>query len=283
LETLDAMNKVTLVWEKQLKIKDKFKNFDGCQFVLTYFIEEENVMFRLFEGKLYGFAFEFFELMAARGNFVSFYQPMKYFDQVMDSESLIPERFPNYQYRLLPDIYFSVGSYVGTRRDVHVTTTFDEMEEIFAITPAEAYNSYEKMILPFDELTWILLILTFLMAFLFIFIVNFTTRKVRDVIYGRDVNTPAFNVVAIFFGIGQTRLPGKVFSRVILMLFILFCLIIRTAYQGVQFDMLTKDMRKPLPKTIADLKDMGYIINYFDSESVRISLNTLIRSNESIM
>jgi hypothetical protein len=87
-----------------------------------------------------------------------------------------------------------------------------------------------------------------------------SSQAVRNRIYGRGVNTPAFNVVGTFFGIGQVRLPVESFPRFILMCFILFCLIIRTAYQGVSYDMMTKDMRKPLPKTIRDLYLQNYTI-----------------------
>jgi uncharacterized membrane protein (DUF485 family) len=167
-----------------------------------------------------------------------------------------------------------------TLKNQEVTTTFDVLEEIFAITPTETYNSYEKIILPFDEMTWIFCILTFAFAFIFIFIINFASRKIQSLIYGEGVNTPAFNVVAIFFGIGQTRLPVENFSRIILMAFIIFCLIIRTAYQGVQFDMLTKDMRKPIPKTISDLKDMGYVINYSGGRNTKISLFSTLTKSE---
>jgi hypothetical protein len=41
-------------------------------------------------------------------------------------------------------------------------------------------------------------------------------------------------------GGGMISLPGRNFARFILMQFILFSLIVRTGYQGVQFDMMLK-------------------------------------------
>jgi hypothetical protein len=41
-------------------------------------------------------------------------------------------------------------------------------------------------------------------------------------------------------GGGQFKLPGRNFARYCLMLFILFCLVMRTAYQGMQFDLMLK-------------------------------------------
>ena len=70
--------------------------------------------------------------------------------------------------------------------------------------------------------------------------------------------TPALNVGAIFFGMSQTQVSFRNFPRIILITYILFCLVMRTAYQGVLFELIAADIRKPLPKTFHDL----YIRNY---------------------
>lgn len=46
------------------------------------------------------------------------------------------------------------------------------------------------------------------------------------------------NFSSILFGGMMAHLPDKNFARYILMLYILFCLVIRTAYQGVQFNLM---------------------------------------------
>jgi hypothetical protein len=45
-------------------------------------------------------------------------------------------------------------------------------------------------------------------------------------------------VSGVLLGGGINRLPGRNFARFILMQFILFSLVIRTGYQGVQFEMM---------------------------------------------
>jgi hypothetical protein len=100
------------------------------------------------------------------------------------------------------------------------------------ISPPESYNTYEKLTLPFDADTWMYLLITFGVAFLSIFFMNFLPKMVRNIIYGENVSMPSFNVIGTFFGIGQTRLPNNNFARIVLMSFIIFCLIFRTAYQG---------------------------------------------------
>jgi hypothetical protein len=48
------------------------------------------------------------------------------------------------------------------------------------------------------------------------------------------------------------------------MVFIVFCLIIRTAYQGVLFEMITTDMRKESPNTMEELLQKNYTIYIFE-------------------
>jgi hypothetical protein len=66
--------------------------------------------------------------------------------------------------------------------------------------------------------------------------------------------------------VGQQKLPLNNFARIILMVFIMFCLVIRTAYQGTQFDMLTSDMRFPPIKTIQQLFDQNFTFVVYHPE-----------------
>jgi hypothetical protein len=56
------------------------------------------------------------------------------------------------------------------------------------------------------------------------------------------------------------RLPINNFGRIVLLTFIIFCLIIRTAYQGVLFEMLTAEMRKESPNTMEEVLEQNYTI-----------------------
>jgi hypothetical protein len=145
----------------------------------------------------------------------------------------------------------------GTREDIRVNTDlfhtlpyrFTEFK--YLVTPNEFYTNYEKLIMPFDMATWVLLWMTFGLTFVIIFVINRMPKKFRVAVYGDRVNMPTYNAVGVFFGIGQTRLPKENFSRILLLLFIWFCLIFRTCHQY---------MRKPLPETLDDLRDQNYTV-----------------------
>jgi hypothetical protein len=120
----------------------------------------------------------------------------------------------------------------------------------------EEYTSYEKFLLPFDSRTWICCGLTFGCAFLTVFILKIIKNlQIQQIVYGNRVKSPALNILIAFFGQSQNILPTRSFSRVLLMIFILFCLIIRTAYQGVQFDLMYK-----VSKIIFHIKPIFFIL-----------------------
>ncbi|KAL7015544.1 hypothetical protein ACKWTF_016510 [Chironomus riparius] len=162
---------------------------------------------------------------------------------------------------------------------VHFTSTFLEISDVIVATPGERYSSYEKLWLPFDGTTWILLILTFLMAFIGIFVINRMPIFMQQRVYGEKNQTPAINVISAFFGLAHYKLPMRHIPRFILIMFIFFCLIFRTCYQSKLFDFMTSEPRRPPQKSILDLKDKGYkVLSHLPEEF----LTSLLEDDESV-
>lgn len=69
------------------------------------------------------------------------------------------------------------------------------------------------------------------------------------------------------------KLPGRNFARFILMVFILFSLVMRTAYQGKQFEFLQKEMKKKNVQTIDELMLRNYTF---------VCLSSRVKSYESM-
>jgi hypothetical protein len=132
------------------------------------------------------------------------------------------------------------GAYYKNSLQIFVFKLY-HIEFALVLTAGEPYTPYEKFLLPFDVGTWICCGVFFGGAFITILIINLTrNQRIQNTIYGRNVNFPAFNILVAFFGQPQSILPARNFARFILMMFIIFCLIIRTGYQGVQFDLIFK-------------------------------------------
>jgi hypothetical protein len=125
----------------------------------------------------------------------------------------------------------------------------------YTITKGLSYTPMEKLLLPFDLETWIMIIITFAIGFLTIFIIYRCNRFVQRFVFGTFIRDPSLNLTSIFFGIGVTRLPGRNFARYLFMIFTLYCLIIRTAYQGKMFEFLNTDVKRPTAKVEQNLID----------------------------
>ena len=126
--------------------------------------------------------------------------------------------------------------------------------DVFVVPPGELFTSWEKLLMPFDRQTWTWLGIVFAAAFLVILFVKIRkSPSLHEFIIGFNVTTPTLNVVAIFMGIGQLFLPQKIVARFIFINFVLFSLIMRTAYQGKYFEFLTSDMNKKPIQTVEEL------------------------------
>lgn len=126
-----------------------------------------------------------------------------------------------------------------------------------AIPPGEEYNGYEKLILPFDGWTWFWIAFTFGVVSGTVALAK-TNAIVKNFVLGKFVSTPILNITRAFFGVSQIQTPFRNFARYVLMMVIIFSLIIRTAYQGVMFEFLQKEMRKPIPTSIDNLIEQNY-------------------------
>lgn len=116
---------------------------------------------------------------------------------------------------------------------------------VFLVTRGSKYSTYERMILPFDDWSWFAIVMVFCIGAAMIVLVNLMSEENQDFVYGRNNRDPLLGMTEIFFGLGMIHVPGRNFARYMFMMFTLYCLIIRTAYQGKMFEFMTGDVRKP--------------------------------------
>lgn len=127
-----------------------------------------------------------------------------------------------------------------------------------AVPPSELYSEYEKLKMPFDNYVWALITLTFLASFATILILYRVNRSIRQFVIGSNIRTPSLNIAQIFFGIAQVAVPRRNFARFLSMSFILYSLIIRTAWQGKMFEFMQKNLMKPELQTVEEMIEKGY-------------------------
>jgi hypothetical protein len=128
---------------------------------------------------------------------------------------------------------FYTSSYEHYNEKSHISNSVvDQQEYFFVVTPGESFSPYEKLLLPFDALTWSFLLSTLVIAFVVIFIVDLMPKVVQNILYGLGVSSPMLNVISTFFGIAQKKLPFSNFGRIILITFVMVCVVLRNGYQG---------------------------------------------------
>ena len=160
---------------------------------------------------------------------------------------------------------FQIQPLNGLMYHKEIASVVSDSKIFMLVTPGEKYTQYEKFILPFDLQTWIFVGVTFIATFSTIFVVNCLSKPTQSTVYGHKVESPIWNVISIFFGIAQTRLPDRNFSRFILTIFIFFCLIFRTCFQSKFFEFMTTEPRWPPPKTIQDVIEREYQVFALDA------------------
>ncbi len=145
------------------------------------------------------------------------------------------------------------------------------LELLWIIPPGAPYSSLDKILYPFDTTVWICCWLVFLFVVIVIFVLRFSSKEKRNFILGRNVRGPYLNFLSIILGVTVVQVPGRNFARTMLMIFILYALIIRTAYQGGLFTALQMDLRKPAPKTMSEMidKDFKFYVEYAWISKVR--------------
>jgi hypothetical protein len=245
---VNRFDKKSKKWKNSKFDVKKFVNFHGCTLsVLAHFIPGE---FEKNQGSLYS-------ILLVLAQTLNFKIDLAIWGQNYDS---VVKPFKNKQINLIifTACLPTTRIILNIADDHHVTRPFFSSVDHLIVPLGEEYSGYEKLNFPFDSPTWFLIGLTFFTAFLTIIIVSFMSLKAQDYIFGNNVTSPTLHIFIQFFGLGQVVLPKRNFPRFLLMIFILFSLIIRTAYQGKLFEFLQKEMRKPEVQSIEEMIEKNF-------------------------
>lgn len=258
------------LWETDNFKLDKFANFNGCPLVIGVFKYSFASHFEIDENGMIvygGYQVEALRAMAENLNFTCHLTPYLHLEKKFYFKDI------KLDYLLAAG---SLGQYKYLHK-VHITRPYLFTSDVIVVPIGEEFSAYEKLILPFDFVTWALIIFSFVAAFTTILVLRCFGSDVRHFVFGRNVNSPALNVIMILFGISQIVLPRRNFARYLTTLYILYCLIIRTAWQGKTFEFMQKDMRKPEVQSIAEMIDRNYtfyvrtnFLEFYDNVDIAI-------------
>lgn len=159
------------------------------------------------------------------------------------------------------DIDLTVGGWYLTQlrlKYMSYSESYYAMPLILIIPPGAQLTAFNKLFRPFHNVVWIVLVLTLLLGVLIIFIIKLQSDAIKRFIFGMETAKPYFNMLIALAGGSQTILPSRNFARFLLMIFLLFCLVVRTLYQGALFQFLQIDDREKEAQTIDELMDKNF-------------------------
>lgn len=130
----------------------------------------------------------------------------------------------------------------------------------FIIPYGRSFTSFEKLFIPFQMKVWILFTLVIILAICVILFVEGRGRKFRAIFIGDNVKQPLMELLAALFGGSSHVEPRKHHPRYLLMIFLLFCLVMRTLYQSGLFKFMQSDQKGSDVTSINEMIDERYTI-----------------------
>ncbi|XP_058978072.1 uncharacterized protein LOC101891692 [Musca domestica] len=159
---------------------------------------------------------------------------------------------------------FSLGSFRYTLERSQLMTAalpYYQTWQIYGfMRTAQPYTSLEILVFAFDDKTWLCLILSIQIVMAIGYLLQFQYRKctlVRIILGHPRPTTPVTNIVKLFFGQGLEILPRSNFTRFVLVLWDVYGLLMRTAYQSMLFQLLKGNLYHDPPQSLSDLIDKG--------------------------
>ena len=161
------------------------------------------------------------------------------------------------------DVDLTIGMYtITTLRNKFMRNSqpYFTIPFILIIPPGAPLSPFTKLFRPFQDSVWFFLLTTFIVGSFVITIIKLQSIAIRNFVFGHSNNTPYVNILNIFFGGSMHLLPSRNFARSLLMIFILFCLVKRSLYQGALFQFLQSNERAKPAQSIKELmtKDFNF-------------------------
>lgn len=131
-------------------------------------------------------------------------------------------------------------------------------------------NSLLKFIRPLSVPVWCALGVIIFVACIVIFSAQFIPPAYYRRIIGKKMRNEFLNILIGFIGSSQNSLPDKNFPRFLLIIFLLFCIVIRSLYLGSLFNMLKSEIRSKEFTTIHEFFESGFEFYVYETLSQRL-------------
>lgn len=253
----------SFVQSTDLNFADKFKNLFKCPIIISTFDDHFSVIRTKAKNgtyKLSGFDLDLVKELSKALNFkadIRFYEGPEPWGYILDNGTTTGSLGEIINKRA----QIAVGRYYLTeerRKFADSSISYFSFPAVFVTSPGRSLTDFEKLLRPFSATVWISLFATLLLAVLVILSLRSKFTQIRMLIIGTNIQHPSMNLINVVLGGSQKKLPNRNFARFVLMLFIIFCLVMRSAYVGSLYKFLQSEDRKEPAATIQELIEQNY-------------------------
>lgn len=136
---------------------------------------------------------------------------------------------------------------------------------ILIISPSTEITGFRKLLLPFKSIVWFAVLFVVVVAFAVISALKrFRFNLLRNLVVGNSSGNHNMNILIAFIGGSQPKLPRGNFPRFLLMMLLIFCLVIRSAFQGALFKILKSNIYDKEPLNFDELIEDDYELYIFE-------------------
>lgn len=156
---------------------------------------------------------------------------------------------------------------LGSRRSVaDSSVVYYSFPAVFVVPPGRSLSDFEKLLQPFDAEIWISLLSVLFIALLVIVTINLRLRNLKSFVFGSANRHPTMNLMIVIIGGTQSNMPKRNFSRFLLLMFVILCLVLRSAYVGSLYNFLQLNKYYNKIDTIEELVEQNYNLYMYKSE-----------------
>lgn len=157
----------------------------------------------------------------------------------------------------------AIGKFALTRKRIEYmkpSMSYNASPFVIVVPVGEALSALEKLMKPFSYIIWSLVISTLLIAIIVIASIRWKLNKnSQNFVLGAGNTSPYLNTLSVLLGGSLPHLPIGTFSRSLLSIFMLYCLVIRNSYTGALFTFIRSDViHKPSVRTINEMVEKGF-------------------------
>ena len=135
----------------------------------------------------------------------------------------------------------------------------------------------QKLLKPFQNIVWLFIFLIITFGLTVIIVAKFQSPIVQSFILGDLRECPVVNMINIILGGSMPYLPQKNFSRILLIIFVLFCLVLRSLYQGSLFFFLQSNIYDKEISSIDEIVENKYTFIMIKTTEIELQYKWLLK------